>query len=77
MNAFTCLLTFLLLAGGDPQDRRRSRGGQGVSEGKEAPDFRLKKLLASEEERTGEAEFVKLSDFKTKQPVVLIFGSYT
>jgi hypothetical protein len=77
MNAIAFFLALLLLAGGDPQDRRGSRRGKGVPEGKEAPDFRLKKLLANERERTGEAEFVKLSDFKGEQPVVLIFGSYT
>ena len=77
MNAVVCCLALLLLAGGEPQDRRGMKRGKGVPEGKEAPDFNLKKLLASDAERTGEAEFVKLSDFKNKQPVVLIFGSYT
>ncbi len=77
MNAIACFLTLLLLAGGDPQDRRGRNRGKGVPEGKEAPDFKLKKLLSNEMERTGEAEFIKLSDFKGDQPVVLIFGSYT
>ena len=77
MNALVYCLALLLLAGGDPQDRRGSRRGKGVEEGKEAPDFKLKKLLTSDIERTGEAEFITLSDFEEEKPVVLIFGSYT
>ena len=77
MNALVYCLALLLLAGGEPQDRRGSQRGKGVEEGKEAPDFKLKKLLTSDVERTGETEFVTLSEFEKKKPVVLIFGSYT
>jgi len=77
MNALVYCLALLLLAGGEPQDRRGSRRGKGIEEGKEAPDFKLKRLLTSNVERTGEAEFITLSDYEEKQPVVLIFGSYT
>jgi peroxiredoxin len=34
-----------------------------------APDFRLKRLHASDE--------ISLSSFRGKRPVVLVFGSYT
>jgi hypothetical protein len=37
--------------------------------GDEAPDFEL--------ERTGHGERVRLSSFRGKRPVVLVFGSYT
>jgi peroxiredoxin len=37
--------------------------------GELAPDFNLKQL--------GQDKYTKLSDFKNKKPVVLIFGSYT
>jgi len=78
MNLLVCCLTLLLFTGVEPQDRRGgSRRGKGIAEGKEAPDFKLKRLLTSEIERTGESEYVKLSDYEKKKPVVLIFGSYT
>lgn len=37
--------------------------------GQPAPDFNLKQL--------GKDKFIKLSSFRDKKPVVLIFGSYT
>ena len=81
MNVAASLLALLLLLGGEQQDRRGDRRGgsrgKGVPAGTEAPDFKLKKLLSSELERTGEVEYVTLSDYKGKKPVVLIFGSYT
>jgi len=43
---------------------------EGPKVGAEAPDFKLKTLADAKKE-------VKLSDFKGKKPVVLIFGSYT
>ena len=48
----------------------RSRAGT-LKVGDPAPDFELKRLAS------GEGEMVKLSSFRGKQPVVLIFGSYT
>jgi len=50
----------------------QSRPGalEGPKVGAEAPDFQLKTLADAKKE-------VKLSDFKEKKPVVLIFGSYT
>ncbi len=77
MSTLVTCLALLLLAGGEPQDRRGSRRGKGIEEGKEAPDFKLKILLTSNVERTGEAVFLTLSQFEKKKPVVLIFGSYT
>jgi len=54
--------------GRGPLDRPR----QGSLElGDPAPDFELSRLGGKENET------VKLSSFKGKQPVVLIFGSYT
>lgn len=49
-----------------PQDRPREGN---LKLGDVAPDFNLKRL--------DEKGTVKLSSFKGKQPVVLIFGSYT
>lgn len=53
---------------------KRAGGPYGWREGKlkpgdPAPDFELKKL--------GSQERVRLSDFKGKKPVALVFGSYT
>ena len=48
--------------------------GKGVDVGKDATDFKLKKVKKDDKEKDVE---VKLSDFKEKKPVVLIFGSYT
>jgi len=51
---------------GDP---RIGRGGPDV--GRPAPDFELPRLGAADAER------VRLSAFRGKRPVVLIFSSYT
>ena len=63
------------------------RGGNGPQVGEMAPDFELMPLkfyefgLSNEDitlDNAGELyKPVKLSDFKGKKPVVLIFGSYT
>ena len=68
---------FLLAA--TPQQGRGKRPPQsrGISKGKKAADFKLKKLAKSEQEKRGKPEYVKLSQFKNKKPVVLVFGSYT
>ena len=62
--------------GGMEPDRRASmmqflaeRETLAPAAGKEAPDFTLQRL--------GSDEFVRLSSFKGKRPVALIFGSYT
>ena len=58
----------------------RALGGQGVEEGKPAPDFDLKLLKAYDLEpgEDGKSrQSVKLSTYRDKKPVVLIFGSYT
>lgn len=70
------ILTFTLDTA-EAQGRRR-RGGGGANDlrregklkvGDDAPDFNLKKI-------DGKSK-VKLSEFEDKQPVFLIFGSYT
>jgi len=57
--------------GGQRGGRRGQRGddGSALVKGEVAPDFVLKSL-------DGESE-TKLSDFRSKKPVVLFFGSYT
>lgn len=59
---------------GGRQRGGRQRGGEGAAKlsqaGDAAPDFELP--LAKDTKKT-----VKLSSFKDKQPVALIFGSYT
>lgn len=77
-SRFMVLLAALLIAAA-PQDRGRGRmprQGKGPDEGKPAPDFKLK-LLKEEGDEDEEPEYVQLSSFKDKRPVVLIFGSYT
>lgn len=54
---------------GDSKNGDARSSGSGVAPGKPAPDFTLKSL-------DGKSE-VKLSSFKEKKPVALIFGSYT
>ena len=49
---------------------------QGPKEGDAAPDFDLAALPRNEEEAK-KRRTVKLSSFRDKKPVVLIFGSYT
>ena len=66
---------------------RRGGGGprsQAPKAGDKAPDFELVVLPTPKKEGDGKkaaakskAEFVKLSSFKGKKPVALIFGSYT
>ena len=45
------------------------RDQSGPNEGEVAPDFELKRL--------GSVETVRISDFRGKRPVAMIFGSYT
>lgn len=72
-------------------DRRRPGGRDGEAEkpvapkvGEKAPSFELlvlpKPVEPTDDKKTakdGKPEFVKLSSFKGKKPVALIFGSYT
>ena len=54
--------------------------GPGAAEGTQAPDFKLKLLKAYdlEKDKDGKTpEEIRLSDYRGKKPVVLIFGSYT
>ena len=55
---------------------KRPSQGHGPEAGKPAPDFKLKRLPATDEERK-KPEVVQLSSYRGKRPVVLIFGSYT
>jgi hypothetical protein len=66
-------LLVALLAQSPPQGGVLKQG-EGVEAGKDAVDF---KLLLLKEDPKAKDEFVKLSDFKGKRPVLLIFGSYT
>ena len=54
---------------GRPQQGQRPQQGSGPNVGDDAPDFALMSL---DGKRT-----VKLSDFKGRETVVLVFGSYT
>lgn len=54
---------------GRKPERRRNRPVEKVQEGDSAPDFELKSL-------DGKGT-VRLSSFRGKKPVALIFGSYT
>ncbi len=56
------------------QDKGRPPQGNGVDAGKEAVDFKLKRLKSDPKEKDEE---VQLSSFKDKKPVLLVFGSYT
>lgn len=72
---------------GSPYEDILGRRGNGPQYGEEAPDFALMPLKFYEfgiddreitEETAGLLyEPVRLSDFRGKKPVVLIFGSYT
>lgn len=72
---------------GSPYEDIIGRAGNGPKYGEEAPDFALMPLKFYEfgiddreitEETAGLLyEPVRLSDFRGKKPVVLIFGSYT
>jgi hypothetical protein len=69
------------LAAAQPAGRPRPQEGA-LKAGDPAPDFALKRLLSdAEKEAAGKdapkPKPVRLSDFKGKRPVVLIFGSYT
>jgi hypothetical protein len=54
---------------GRPQQGQRPQQGPGPNVGDDAPDFAL---ISLDGKRT-----VKLSDFKGRETVVLVFGSYT
>jgi len=75
MRIATTLLFCLLV----PQDKPKQRPdqGNGIAAGKDAVDFKLKQLKKDPKDAKEKEIEVKLSDFKEKQPVVLIFGSYT
>jgi hypothetical protein len=53
---------------------RRARKDLAPAQGKPAPDFELFQLQA---DGSLSKKKVKLSSFKGKQPVALVFGSYT
>lgn len=68
-------------------DRDKARGRRGErqravapSEGDLAPDFALELLIPKKKGKTRESdetEKIRLSSFKGKKPVALVFGSYT
>lgn len=64
------VLSRAALSAPEKKPRRRDREGK-LKVGDPAPDFNLKYEAA---DKKGS---VKLSSFKGKQPVVLVFGSYT
>ena len=68
------VITLLLAVSGILPAQKPDLAGFGHGEGKfkkgdMAPDFRLKRLRASDE--------TSLSSFRGKKPVALVFGSYT
>ncbi len=68
----------LLVAAGiafSQQERKRLEQGPGIDPGKDAADFKLLKLKTDAKEEKD--EYVQLSEFKGKQLVLLVFGSYT
>ena len=70
MDVRLAVLVFFLSAPAFSRQRRRDRSREGsLKVGDPAPDFELKRL-------DGKGK-VKLSRFRDKRPVVLIFGSYT
>jgi hypothetical protein len=79
------LLIALLVSPCEAQRRGASRGDRkggpdSIKAGQMAPDFELPRLdtfLKAESDDEPELELVKLSSFRKKQPVVLIFSSYT
>ena len=56
----------------NPSGSTRPQQGS-LKVGDDAPDFTLKKIKEDDEKK----KTIKLSTFKGKKPVVLIFGSYT
>ena len=72
------LLTVLVAALAQQQGKIvRPEQGNGVDAGKDAVDFTLKQLKKDKNDKEEKEVEVKLSAFKDKQPVALIFGSYT
>lgn len=67
-------IVLAVLLGLVPQQSKRPPQGEGIAAGKEAANFKLKKLKLKPDEKD---ETVELASFKDRQPVVLIFGSYT
>lgn len=67
------------------REKTRERGGErqkalAPSEGDQAPDFVLETLIPKKKgktEKSDKTEKVRLSSFKGKKPVALVFGSYT
>ena len=72
-------------AGDEAPDRREAGGKQKAERkvlrvGETAPDFELTRLdlsLKQEHEEKSELQTVKLSSLLDKQPIVLVFSSYT
>lgn len=62
-----------------PQRIRGRRESDKLQAGDVAPDFELKRLETQGKKSApaDDARTVRLSSFRGKQPVVLIFGSYT
>jgi hypothetical protein len=73
LAAMSALSADILMAqgrrGGPGKSELDQRSDGRLKEGQKAPDFKLKLI--------GSKKTVKLSSFKGKKPVVLVFGSYT
>lgn len=78
MKCVAMILGLCVLAVGQGKDRP-DEGKLKVGDG--APDFKLKRLILDEKDKDKDDKEknkdVKLSDFKGKKPVLLVFGSYT
>jgi hypothetical protein len=70
-------ITFLLFIALQDKSKQRPDQGAGIAAGKDAVELKLKQLKKDPKDAKEKDVEVKLSDFKGKQPVVLIFGSYT
>lgn len=67
-------------ASGDGGDAGRRRGESAIQVGQEAPDFELLRLECVKTAggaRTGAEEKIKLSSYRAKKPVFIVFASYT
>ena len=74
--ATAALLALTLSSPAEAQGRRRGRWRADLApkQGSKAPDFEICRLVKG---KANPKKKVKLSSFKGKRPVALVFGSYT
>ena len=79
MAIFLVVCAWSVVAHGAPEARRRAAPSE-PRQGELAPDFTLPRLdpfLSTDPAAPATLDTVRLSSFKGKRPVVLIFSSYT